>query len=49
LQPGDQFAQVAPEAAERPLLLGQAAVVQFDQHGEDQEHAMHVQSGDTMI
>ena len=42
-QPRHQGPTVALEAAERALVFNMGAVLQFDQHGEDIQHAMHVQ------
>ena len=49
LQPVGQRLAVAPEAAELAHLALHRAVGQFPQEGDDVQHAMHVDSGDTPV
>ncbi len=48
-EPGDQFLQVAFEAAELAGVFRHRAVVILDQHGDDVLHAMHIEPGDAFV
>jgi hypothetical protein len=48
-KPSHPIAQIALKAAERTVVLGDRAIVHFDQHGKDLQHPVDVHSSDTSI
>jgi hypothetical protein len=48
-KPSHPVAQIALKAAERTVVLGDRAIVHFDQHSKDIQHPVDVHSSDTSI